>query len=448
MPTINARIRRHLAERKSHHHRIASGFLWVSFFVLVGKFAGAAKEMAIAWRYGVSDTVDAYVFVFNIVTWPVGIWFSVLTVVLIPLVAKTRNENPSALPQFGNQLLGLTVSSGLALGAGVYWGLPVLLNSGWTGLSGGGLATALAMAGPLSLLLPLGLAASTFSAWIMASGRHFNTLLEAVPAVAILVALLLPPGLLPEPLIWGSVTGFALHLAGLGIPIWRKGELRRLEFGFNSLAWQGFWGSVGIMALGQTAMSSSVIIDQFIAAHLGPGSISTISYAHRVMALILGMGALAISRAVLPIFSEVTAREGSSALARLAPQWAGVMLMLGVATAATFYVFAPWIVSLLFERGSFSAENTLQVVSLLRWMLIQVPFYFSGLVFFSALSSQGMFAALSYCSLTGLVAKIIFLAIYHERLSVYLIAASVAVMYVFWMAACALVFLRTDHEAR
>jgi hypothetical protein len=46
-----------------------------------GKLAGAAKEMAIAWRYGVSDTVDAYVFVFNLATWPVSLWFGVLTVV-------------------------------------------------------------------------------------------------------------------------------------------------------------------------------------------------------------------------------------------------------------------------------------------------------------------------------------------------------------------------------
>lgn len=46
---------------------------WVALFVLLGSFARAAKEMAIAYRYGVSAEVDAYLFVFNLVSWPVGV---------------------------------------------------------------------------------------------------------------------------------------------------------------------------------------------------------------------------------------------------------------------------------------------------------------------------------------------------------------------------------------
>ena len=75
LPEFIKRIRRHWNDPASHDRRIATGFLWVAFFLLVSKLAGAAKEMAVAWRYGVSETVDAYVFVFNLVTWPVTLWF-------------------------------------------------------------------------------------------------------------------------------------------------------------------------------------------------------------------------------------------------------------------------------------------------------------------------------------------------------------------------------------
>ena len=61
MSSIANRIRRHLSDPESHHRKIATGFVWVALFVFIGKLAGAAKEMAIAWRYGVSETVDAYV---------------------------------------------------------------------------------------------------------------------------------------------------------------------------------------------------------------------------------------------------------------------------------------------------------------------------------------------------------------------------------------------------
>ncbi|CBL44180.1 hypothetical protein HDN1F_05970 [gamma proteobacterium HdN1] len=50
------RAREHFENPTSQHRQIAVGFLWVSLFVFVGKLAGAAKEMVIAWRYGVSQT--------------------------------------------------------------------------------------------------------------------------------------------------------------------------------------------------------------------------------------------------------------------------------------------------------------------------------------------------------------------------------------------------------
>ena len=72
-----------LAKFHPDHQAIARGMVLVVLFVFFGKLAGAAKEVAIAWRYGVSEEVDAYLLVLNLVSWPVGVWFSVLTVVLV-----------------------------------------------------------------------------------------------------------------------------------------------------------------------------------------------------------------------------------------------------------------------------------------------------------------------------------------------------------------------------
>ena len=66
MSSIISRIKRHISDRESYHHRIARDFVIVGLFVFIGKIIGAAKEMAIAWRYGTSNTVDAYVFLITI----------------------------------------------------------------------------------------------------------------------------------------------------------------------------------------------------------------------------------------------------------------------------------------------------------------------------------------------------------------------------------------------
>ncbi len=405
MTGLAERLRRHRANPQSQHHQIAQGFLWVSSFVFLGKLAGAAKEMAIAWRYGVSATVDAYVFLFNLVNWPVTVWFSILTVVLVPLAARLRSDNPGELPRFRAELLGLTLLIGLVLGLLAWLLLPALLRAGWLGLSGPVLAQALPMAGGLALLAPLGAAISLFSAWLLAAGRHRNTLFEAIPALTLLVFLLLPPGWMPEPLLWGTVAGFALHMAALAAPLRQRGELPAPALARRSPAWQVFWAGIGIMAVGQVMSSATNLVDQFLAAGLSPGALSTLSYANRVLALLLGLGATAISRATLPVFSAAQAQDGQAVKA-LALRWAAIMFGLGVLALAVMWAIAPWVVRILFQRGAFTPSDTQAVTQILRLALWQLPFYFSGLVFVAALAAQRGHAKIALSGALNLVFKL------------------------------------------
>ena len=172
------------------HHAIARGMAWVALFVLLGKLAGAAKEMAIAYRYGVSVEVDAYLFVFNLVNWPVGVWFSVLTVVRWclwrPASSKAQRRVSLLLP--GGAARPHPPARG-SPGAPGLVGVLVLLRSPWTGLPSITVTIATNMAPALALLAPLGVLISLFSAWMLSAGRHANTLLESVPALVILLAL-------------------------------------------------------------------------------------------------------------------------------------------------------------------------------------------------------------------------------------------------------------------
>lgn len=429
MSRVTERIRRRLAEANSQHRRIASGFLWVSLFVLVGKLAGAAKEMAIAWRYGVSGTVDAYVFLYNLITWPVSVWFSILTVVLVPLVAHASKADPKDLPRFRGELLALTLLVGVALAILAGIGLPRLLETGWAGLRGAALQQALTMVIPLTFTLPLGFVISLFSAWMLASGRHGNTLLEAVPAFTLLIVLLLPPTWVPEPLVWGTVAGLALQMLGLGVPLRRSGELQAPALRLRSPAWRSFWAGIGIMSIGQLLSGFTGIIDQFFAAGLGEGAVSTLGYANRILALILGMGAMAIGRATLPVFSEQRAKHGADVHA-LALRWVQIMFLGGVALAACCALAAPVLVPILFERGAFTPENTRIVVSLFRFSLLQVPFYFAALVLVSALGSAKQYSLIALSGTLNLFFKLLFAYLLVDRFQLIGLVLSTAAMYV------------------
>lgn len=416
--------------RNAHpdHHAIARGMAWVALFVLFGSFARAAKEMAIAYRYGVNAEVDAYLFVFNLVSWPVGVWFSVLTVVLVPLAARIRQGASTELPRFRSELLGLAFLLGLTLAFLSWQGFPLLLRSSWTGLPDATVKIADNMVPTLALLAPLGVIISLFSAWMLAAGRHANTLLESVPALAVLVALLAFPGGGAEPLVWGTLAGFAFHLASLAVPLARRGEIEAPRFTRQSPQWTPFWRGFGIMLAGQSLMSFTGIIDQFFAAHLGTGAIATLSYANRILALILGMGAIAVSRATLPVFSDALAQNREQ-IHRVATHWVRLLFALGVVTMFVSWWLAPWGVKLLFERGAFSAQDTVIVAEVLRYGLTQLPFYFAGLVFVSYLSSRGLYVWLLWSGVIGLCFKLLGNALFIPAYGVGGIALATAFMY-------------------
>ncbi len=386
------------------HHAIVRGMIWVSLFVFLGKLAGAAKEMVIAYRYGVSNEVDAYLFIFNIITLPISVWFSILTIILVPLAARIRQDASADLPRFRAELLAFALVLGCDLTLIAWFGLPVLLHSSWVGLSESTLSIATDIIPDMIALIPLGVLISLFSAWMLSSERHANTLLESVPALVILAALLILPHDGVSPLVWGTLAGFIFHVASLAAPLVWKGEIEMPRFTSHSPQWPVFWQGFGIMLVGQTLTSFTGIVDQFFAAHLETGAIATLSYSNRILSLILGLGATAVSRATLPVFSRIKSQEGKQ-LKKIAMFWVQLMIALGIVTLIISWWLAPWIVKLLFERGAFTARNTEAVTEVFRYGLIQILFYFPALVIVALLASYRKHNLIAISGITNLLVK-------------------------------------------
>lgn len=388
------------------HHAIARGIVWLVLFVLVGKLAGAAKEMVVAYRYGIGPEVDAYIFVSNIVLWLVAIWASVLPAALIPLAARLRQEAPGELPLFRAELLGVTIAAGSVLLFAMWLGLPYLLRSPGAGLPPVTAALAIQMVPAIVLLAPLGAAVALFSTWLLAAGKQLNTLLEGVPALVLLSVMLVFSAGEIEPLIWGTVAGYLCHLASLAVPLIRRGEIDVPRFTRQSPNWTVFWQGFGILFAGQALLSAANVIDQFFAARLDLGAIATLNYGNRVLALILGLGATVIGRATLPVFSQVQSQRPGEVYA-LALPWARLMLLLGVVAALVAWSIAPYVVDLLFKRGAFSEQDADAVTQVFRYSLVQLPAYFFSIVLVSCAASQRLYSAIFWSGFIGLAAKVV-----------------------------------------
>ena len=389
-----------------HHSAIVKGMLTVALFTLLGKMMSAAKEMAVAYRYGLAAEVDAYHFVYNLVSWPIGIWCSVLTAVLVPLAARMRELDKEGIPHFRSELFGFALLLGLATALLGWLGIQTMLTLGKSGLPPNSARFADAALPGLILLLPVGMLVALQSAWMLSARRHVNTLLDSVPTFFIAASILAFPGAGIGPLVWGTVAGSVFHLVSLLVPMARRNELEAPVFSRVSLQWPGFWQGFGIMLGGQALISFTVIIDQFYAVGLGTGSVATLGYANRILALILGLAAVAVSRATLPVFSQSRA-DGAGDVYTVASYWARLMFMAGIAVMLVSYVMAPWVVKLLFERGQFLADDTRIVADALRYGLPQLPFYFSCMVLVSYALSQRRYKLIFWSGVIGCAGKVL-----------------------------------------
>src|SRR5690606_15652473 len=165
-----------LAGLHADHRRIAQGAARVAFFLLLGKAAGALKEMAVAYRYGVSEVVDAYQFTLTMASWlPVTI-VGALSVVLIPVLVRTSRADRSARARFLGELQGLAIVVGAVLAIASYIAWPYLLELAGRGLDPdtqrmtSQLMFAFAPAALLTLMTGLS------AARLRAHERHINTL--------------------------------------------------------------------------------------------------------------------------------------------------------------------------------------------------------------------------------------------------------------------------------
>jgi putative peptidoglycan lipid II flippase len=394
---------------KGDHRRIVRGLLLGGVFILLGRFAGTAKEMMIAWRFGISGTVDAFNLASTLVGFVPGTLAAVSATVLVPLLVRSRDD-PVARARFVRELNLFAMAVGallIVLGAVA---LPPVVRYLAAGLSEATRNLAVEMS---LYLLPLGLLTlwiAVFSARLQACERHVNTLLEALPATVLVFVLLAWPETVGYALALGTVLGLALHAIVLGSLASRADGATAYSAsrsdGFSPY-WKEVWLAVRVLLIGQFAMSFIGPLDQYAAARVGDSAIAMLGYAGRISALLLGIGALAIARATLPAFSEAVARGDLHIANRRARTWAWLMTGGGVVTMAIVWPTAPSIVSLLFQRGAFTADDTAAVAELVRWSLVQLPFYFGGMVVIQLLAARGRYDIIGVVAFPNMVIKLI-----------------------------------------
>lgn len=137
---------------------------------------------------------------------------------------------------------------------------------------------------------------------------------------------------------------------------------------------------------GMAIIQINLIVDNIIASYLDKGSISYLYYSNRLIQFPLAMFGICIGIVLLPYASEYIAKKDFIQLNKTIRKSIIVMLLFILPSVAGFLMIGRNIISVLFEHGRFSANDTVKTYAALS-------FYSLGLISYAGIK---IFASIYY----------------------------------------------------
>ncbi len=353
----------------------------VSLWTLLSRVTGLVRDQLIAASFGAGALTDAFNVAFRIPNLLRRLFAEgAFSSAFVPILAATRateGDEPTrrlidAVATVLFAALVLTCAVGVTAAPVVVW----LFGAGLERLD---LAVVMTRwmfpyIGCMSLV--------ALSAGILNTWRHFA--LPAATPVLLNVAMIgsalfLAPalerhGILPiHALSAGVMLGGVLQLA-IQVPALRRiGCLPRI--GFGPAAWRRAWAHPGVhrlltqMApalLGVSVAQLSLLINTQIASHLGPGAVSWLFYADRLMEFPTALLGVALGVVLIPGLSARRAQNDDAGYSAQLDWGLRLVVLLALPFAVAMAFFAKPLVAVLFHYGKFSVEAVEMTVLALR----------------------------------------------------------------------------------
>jgi len=429
----------------SVNRRIFAALMTVGGFTFLVNFAAIVKELMVARQFGTGDAVDALIIAFLLPSFAVNVLAGSCNTAFMPTFIQVReNEGAEKAQQLfsgviiWNTVVLIIVSAILVLT--VSFILPIL-GSGFN-------TSKLELTRSLFFFfLPILVISGLKMTWaaVLNAFERF-TLVALSPGVIPLATIIM---LLLTGRIWGiyalaigTLCGYIIEAGLLGWGLKRSGfRLTPHWHGLNPALRKVINQYLPVVA-GAVVMTSTNLVDQSMAAMLGPGSVSTLNYAGKATTLFLGIGSVSLSTAVFPHFSRMVAIYDWVGIRHTLKTYTYLILLVTIPLTLVLVYFSLPIVRLFFERGAFTSTDTWRVGQVQALFLLQVPFYFLGILIVRLISSLNMNRVLMEAAIINLLSKIVLNYFLTKWMGVAGIALSTALMYTASFIYCLIMFYR------
>jgi putative peptidoglycan lipid II flippase len=228
----------------------------------------------------------------------------------------------------------------------------------------------------------------------------------------------------------GTLLGFVAELGILIIAAWRLDLLARPRCDLFEREVRHIGAQYAPLAASGLLMSSSLVVDQSMAASLGSGQVSVLNYGGKIVAVVLAAVAVSLSTALFPRFSRLIASNRWLELRRTIRLDATAVVLASIPAVALLAYYSEPLVRLLFQRGAFTAETTAAAADVQFWLLPQIPFYVLAMVGARVLSALEGNQIVLWIGAVNLVANVAGNYLLMQWFGVNGIAMATSIMYV------------------
>jgi putative peptidoglycan lipid II flippase len=436
---------RNIWQQQSVNRRIFATMITVGGFTFVVNLAATAKELVVANQFGTGDVLDAFLIAFLLPSFAINVVMGSFNAALIPTFIHVReNEGLEKAQQLfssvtvWNTVVLVIVSVLLAMASSFI--LPIL-GSGFSPEKQALTRSIFFVLLPILAISGLGI---TWAAVLNASERFalvaISPMIKPIVTVALLVVMSKIWGIYA--LAAGTVGGVVLEAGLLAWGVRRRGFYLVPRWHGLTPPMKKVINQYMPMVAGAFLMSSTSLIDQSMAAMLGPGSVSTLNYAGKAVTLILGVGSISLGTAVFPHFSRMVAVYDWAGIRYTLKTYTYLILLVTIPLTLILVFFSESLVRFFFERGAFTSADTWRVSQVQALFLLQVPFYFLGILMVRLISSLKMNRILMQAAIINLFLKITFNYFLMQRLGAAGIALSTTLVYVVSFIYCSIMLYK------
>jgi putative peptidoglycan lipid II flippase len=384
----------------SVNRQILGAAMTVAIGTLLVKLVAFIKEAVVAWRFGTDDQMDAFLIALLVPSFIITVVAESFNVAFIPTYIQVREQNGAVAAQ--RLFSGATIwSIGLLLITTVLIGLTAPIYLPWIahGFNPQKLNLTLHL---LWVMTPTIILTGIVTIWgaVLNAGESFALAAicpVTIPIVSILLLVLLPSwGVFA--LAFGLVLGAVLHLIPIGLALQRQGLSLYPRWYGMSQPLQQVIGQYFPMVAGALLFCSANFIDQAMAAMLSSGSVAALNYGNRLISFPITLATTALSTAVTPYFSKMTARGEWSALKRTIRQFLGWVFAMTIPLTVAFVIFAQPLTQIVFQRGAFTASDTQLVAQIQTCFALQIPFYIANILVVRLLAAMKLNQVLMWVS--------------------------------------------------